>query len=373
MLELRDYQSEAVEFLVPRKRAFVQAPAGSGKTLIAAHAISRVVKPGQRVLWLGNTLEQVQQGIDAIQKTGGPEGVDFECCCVASQPDTQSFDVVLFDECHHLPAETWRALTEKVKPSCILWGMTATPWHPEEERNECVRDIFKEWFVVERKRVEESGHITKGKVYVHDLDEPGQFDREIDARVSVELINRCRRFPGVPKFEHERRIKYQITQEYIQANEARNHCAVSMAVRESDLGQSVLMLVFSIEHGERLALQISSTCALVHSKLGKKKRATLIDEFRSGERKVLVATSLADEGLDVVIASRLILVAGGRSAGKLEQRVGRILRPAAGKEVGICHDFLDRGACFALAQANARFKVYQRLGYSPEIVSYGRG
>jgi superfamily II DNA or RNA helicase len=112
---------------------------------------------------------------------------------------------------------------------------------------------------------------------------------------------------------------------------------------------------------------------LVHSKVGAKRRREIISAFRSGALRVLFATSLADEGLDVPRASVLVLVAGGRSAGKLEQRAGRVLRPFQGKESGVIHDFMDRGAVFAQAQARARWKVYEKLGYSPELVLYRAG
>lgn len=366
---LRDYQLEAVEFLLPRRRAFVQAPAGSGKTILGAAAVARVVRPGQRVLWLANTKEQVEQGIAAIQRMPGPQGVEFEVCCVAAQPDGQLFDVIVTDECHHLPAVTWSRILSAAKPDAIVWGLTATPWHEDEERNEKVREAFPEHFVITRDRVEASGHLAPGKVYMHDLDVPGQFDGEIERRVSVEVIRRCRRFPMIPRFEHTRRAQWQITQEIIQANENRNAAAVRLSLSELAAGQSVLLLVSSIDHGSILASRIPGS-ALCHSKVGAKNRRNIIEGFRSGAIPAMVATSLADEGFDSPRASRLVLVSGGRSSGKVEQRAGRILRPFPGKEVGIVHDFMDRGAVFAQAQARARWNVYQRLGYEPELVRY---
>lgn len=435
MAILRDYQEEAVQFLLPKKRGFVIAPAGAGKTYIAAHAIARRVWSGAKVTWLANTREQVDQGIAAIEKTEGPPGVEFEVCCVAARPDTSGSDIIVFDEAHHSPAATWAELIHRAKPDAIIWGMSATPWAENDtERDEFTEEVFKEFFTVERERVENSGHLIKGKVYVHDLDIPGQWDAEIDAKVLVEVEKRFRRYPilrDVPKImglnsklgaiarriqmkagadaltkaskgllseadakalgisemveeavrvteerdaltkkEHAKRAQWQISQEYLQANETRNAAVVQIATQESAKGESVLVLVHSIEHGEKLAGNIPGS-AIVYSKLGAKTRRELIERFRSGSLACLVATSLADEGLDVPRASRLVLVSGGRSAGKLEQRAGRVLRPFEDKNGGVIHDFLDRGVLFAHAQAKARFRVYDRLGYSPEIVTYG--
>lgn len=368
MKTLRDYQAESVAFLMPRKRALIQAPAGSGKTIIAASAVSRVARPGQKVLWLANTKEQVEQGIAAIQSVPGPQGVEFEVCCVASEPDASKFDIIVFDESQHLPARSWFKLLETAKPSAVVWGFSATPWHQDEERNEVIRAAFPEIFKVERSRVEASRHIEKGKVLMHDVDRPGHWDLGIDVSTYSMALDRFCRYPIIPYAEHERRVKWQITQEYIQANETRNERAVEIVRREAGYGHSVLVLVHSIEHGRTLC-EAAEVGLLVHSKLGAKARRGAIEGFREGAVRVLFATSLADEGLDVPRAGRLVLVAGGRSAGKLEQRAGRVLRPFEGKQGGVIFDFLDRGAVFAYAQARARMRVYDELGYEPEVVS----
>lgn len=367
-MNLRAYQRDAIEFLLPRRRAFVVAPAGSGKTIMAAAAVARRAEPGWLVGWLCNTIEQKQQAITAISRVEGPENVSFIVECAAARPDLSSCQLVVVDEAHHAPAETWLA-SVRTAGDAVLWGFSATPWHDSDvDRNKLVRDTFVDFHTITRDLLLDDGHLAVGKVWMHDLDAPGQYDREIEAQAAFEVIRRCRRFPGIPRFEHERRVRWQVTQEFLQANEARNACAVALVLQEVAAGHSTLVLVGSIEHGEKIAERVGPEAVLVHSQLAKKRRAQLIEEFRSGERLILFATSLADEGLDVPRASRLVLLSGGRSSGKLEQRAGRVLRPAPGKSGGVIHDFLDAGACFALAQARARFRVYERLGYEPEIV-----
>ncbi len=357
---MRDYQSEGSDFLVPRKRGMVIAPAGSGKTIIGAHALSRVLRPGMKVTWIANTKEQVEQAGEAIGRMPGPSDVEIDIVCAAGNPETGDSDIVVFDECHHVPAVTWLDAAVKAKDK-IIWGLTATPWHDDEIRNIVVKTLFNEFFRIERDRVLASGHLVEGKVWMHDLDLPGQFDKEIEEKVTIEVLRRARAFRGVPIFEHQRRAQWQITQEFVQANGARNSKIVDLIHKCTD---STLVLIHSIDHGDFLATAVPGSL-VVHSKLPKKKRTKAIEDFRSGALRVMFATSLADEGLDVPRASCLILAAGGRSAGKLEQRAGRVLRPFEGKESGIIHDFMDRGCLFALAQARARMKVYEDLGYEP--------
>jgi superfamily II DNA or RNA helicase len=124
----------------------------------------------------------------------------------------------------------------------------------------------------------------------------------------------------------------------------------------------VLILVSTIEHGEALKLDIFDS-EICHAGLPKKTRAQIISDYREGKIHCLIATSLADEGLDVPRATVLILAAGGRSAAKLEQRAGRVMRPHEDKEFGVIHDFADRAARLAHAQHTARLRTYKRLGY----------
>jgi ATP-dependent helicase YprA (DUF1998 family) len=89
-----------------------------------------------------------------------------------------------------------------------------------------------------------------------------------------------------------------------------------------------------------------------------------IEGFRDGSIRCMIATSLADEGMDVPRASVLILATVGRSAAKLEQRTGRVMRPHESKTFGVVYDYADKGSKMAYYQHLARLKTYKALGYS---------
>ncbi|MFZ9906041.1 MAG: DEAD/DEAH box helicase, partial [Steroidobacteraceae bacterium] len=285
-------------------------------------------------------------------------GITIEAHCVAAQPDCSHADLVIVDEAHHMPATTWSATIAQARG--IVWGFSATPWS-DPERDEQLRKFFQAFHVVNRAEVMAGGSITEGRVTIHDIDTPGELDGWIDEQTAFETARRCRRYPFIDPAEHERRARWQATAEAVRLNERRNAKIADLADAESG---SVLVLVSTVEHGEELACGIWRQSQVVHAKLGKKKRREAIDAFRSGELRVMIATSLADEGLDVPRASVLILAAGGRSAGKLEQRAGRVMRPHAEKEFGTVHDFADRGAGLAHSQFWARYKTYKKLGYT---------
>lgn len=361
-MNLRPYQARSIDFLQPLKRGFIVAPAGSGKTIIAANAVAKKIKTGQKVCWLANTREQVDQAIEALSNTDGPGGVEFDVRCAAGMPDVSDADILVVDESHHLMAETWMQTASAARG--IVWGFSATPWGTDPERNAGLKAFFENQFLlIDREEVKAGGHLAEGRVFMHDLDTRGQFDEEIAKKTAVEVARRVRMFRQIPKFEHERRATWQITQETVQQNRVRNAHAVATIKQSVGEGKSVLTLVGSIEHGEEIAAQVEGTI-VAHSKMGLKKRRAAIEAFRDGTLKSLVATSLADEGLNCPIASVLVLLAGGRSAAKIEQRAGRVMRPVEGKEFGTVHDYWDKGAKFAWAQAFARVKTYQNLGYT---------
>jgi superfamily II DNA or RNA helicase len=57
-----------------------------------------------------------------------------------------------------------------------------------------------------------------------------------------------------------------------------------------------------------------------------KKRTQSIDDLRSNDVKCMIATTLADEGLDVPTLDSVIMAGGGASATRVNQRIGRTLR-----------------------------------------------
>jgi len=358
MLFLRPYQLRAVDFCAVRKRAFTQAPAGSGKTIIGASVVKATAQPFCRVVWMCNTREQVDQAWKAIKASEIRTPCEFHVCCAASLPDVSTADILIIDECHHLPAVTWWQTA--VVAVGRIYGLSATPWSGDWERDQSLRAFFGEENFIEipRDEVRNAGCITEGLVFMHHVDEPGSMDEQIHKLATEEAAKRAKRWRFLPIHEHYRRAQWQFSAQAIIANAKRNDRIVELA----NQGDAVLVLVSSIEHGQALAERIIGS-AVCFSKIGKKKRRELIENFRTGVLRCMIATSLADEGLDVPRASVLILASGGRSASKIEQRAGRVMRPHETKTFGTVHDFADEAITTCAKQAQARMKTYKKLGY----------
>lgn len=399
-MKLEDYQQDAVNWLSQRKRGIVVAPAGSGKTIIASAALRRVVmsKPRDervRVGWLANTVEQCEQANAALRSF--PDmlpHVYLRIACAASNVDWSSREVLIVDEVHHAAAHSWRNQIETC--SGARWGFTATPESDDEERNEALVELFgPKRFNVKRESVQ--NRLTKATYVMLDATDPDlrqAIDEEIELRVEnakrsygryLENENRdtiTRRVYGSfnPTIRNKeldeeierqlastvnailwQRLSFQVCIEMgIVNNQQRNAAVIETARRHAR--DSVLILVNQVEHGAWLAKQIEGA-AMCHSKMGAAKRRSTLAEFRVGGLRCVVATSLADEGLDVPIANVLILVSGGRSKAKTEQRTGRVLRTFAGKTGATIYDFIDRQHPLMAKHSRKRVEIYEKLGY----------
>jgi superfamily II DNA or RNA helicase len=361
MTTLRPYQSRAVDFLAANPRALCICPAGGGKTIIGAAALAKVATPTSRIGWACNTREQVQQGQAALAVAGVvPQWV--KCVAGIEAKDTEGLDFLVLDECHHLPAATWFVVANACKGT--IWGLTATPRTEDADRDALFFAFWQDKTItIDRKEVMAGGHLASGLVFIRDLDAQGSFDTEINQKAKAETDKIMRKCRWLNREEQERRNIYRFTVEAVIANEARASDVVSTALTEMGNGKSVLVLVAQVEQGKALAERIPNS-VVVYAKLGAKKRREAIEGTRSGAIRCMIATSLADEGLDIPRLSVVILATVGRSAAKLEQRTGRTMRPFEGKTFGVVYDYADRGAKMAYYQHLARLKTYKALGYS---------
>ena len=369
-MNLRPYQEPAVAWLSRRRRGIVEAPAGSGKTVMAAAALHRVLTAvprsrKARVGWMANTLEQCRQADEAlamfpdIRQPGSGAGLaTVTVRCAAAGTDWSDRDVLVVDECHHGPAPEWRRQIETC--SWARWGLTATPDFEGDGADSKARALV-ELFGPDRFKVERDGiGLAKARVVVMDASDPVK--DEIDAAIQRLYRARLRFWRGDTGKLWSMAAWQACVEVGIVGNQSRTEAALRVARAHAAAGASVLVLVNQVEHAKAFAAAVPGAVAC-YSGMGAKARRHAIYDFKNGKLRCLVATSLADEGLDVPRANVLVLVSGGRSAAKAEQRTGRVLRQFAGKEHAVIYDFADRQHPLMEKHAAARQAVYRRLGY----------
>lgn len=356
-ISLRDYQIEAVQWLAGKFRGIVVSPAGSGKTIIAAAALDMVIRrkvrtAPVRIGWLANTREQCQQAEDAIRLFPVVGTQDVKIACAAAATDWSDRDALIVDECHHGIAPGW---ADQIAGSPgARWGFTATP--PEDmEAVATLTALLGETLTIERSRVKRN--LARAVVRWIDATDAG-LQKRIDAAIAEEIPRRQRWWKGNPG-ELWGQVAWQTCIDIgIVANAARNAAAIAAATND----RPTLVLVNKVEHGATLAAAIPGAVQC-HSKMGAKARRNALEGFNAGRIRCIVATSLADEGLDLPSAEVLVLVSAGRSRARTEQRTGRVLREFAGKPAGIIYDFRDGYHPLPAKHAREREKLYRELGY----------
>ena len=125
------------------------------------------------------------------------------------------------------------------------------------------------------------------------------------------------------------------------------------------------MLTDRKKHGEilnalfRFKYKLSS--ALLTGDLSTNQREEVLTQLREDKLEVLVATGqLIGEGFDSKNLTTLFLATPIRFRGRVLQYLGRVLRPAPGKEKARVYDYVDVHVGVLVAAAKARQRVYRK-------------
>ena len=352
---LRPYQQKAVEWAkVATGGGLIIAPAGCGKTLIAASILKHYSSqfPNLHFGWLAPTRETCQQAMKSLIELG----VDIsrvEVRCPHESVDFSDKSAIIVDEAKHAPAASWRRIIE----SChgLHYGFDATPWNDDPERNAILLKLFNN-NQYEIKREELGNVLAHATVYLSSATD-FMIQKRIDDHIEKLFTDR-KRYMRIPHTELRAMCAWEaITEIGICENKGRNLAAITFAGIEPQ----TLVLVPRVTLGEDYAKKIDGSI-LVYSKMPKKARREAMEEFKAGNIRAMIATSLADEGLDLPNVKTLVMVSGGRSAQKTIQRASRALRRSEGKNEAFIHDFKDTFHPLAQAHAKKRIKCYKDLG-----------
>jgi superfamily II DNA or RNA helicase len=89
-----------------------------------------------------------------------------------------------------------------------------------------------------------------------------------------------------------------------------------------------------------------------------RRRNVVFEATKKGICKIVIGTSIGDEGLDLPILDTLILAGGGKSSTRAYQRIGRVMRLYPGKNKCYVFDFDDETPIFH-RHAKRRRKLYE--------------
>ena len=354
-LEPRVYQSEALAALVDACQGIVVIPCGGGKTTAGILAIAKLPT---RALILVHTRTLLYQWVDEL----GAKLIDAEVGVVGDGKDQREarvvvalvqtlarwiwwdlyewgreFGLVILDEAHHAPAETVCDLLAAL-PARYRLGLTATP-----DRADGLTPLL--WWSFGDELVSLT---------------PGGLERA--GYTMAPLITWVRSGWPMP-------IEPVEAGAGVVADVLRNRLIVLEVLARRERRQ--LVLVDRVEHVEALRALLFGAGLRVAALIGpttRRVRRQVLDALGGEDRQldVVVATSVADEGLDLPALDVVHLAVAGRNASRVQQRVGRVVRRHPGKDRPEVVDYVDLGPV-GRSQALARHDVYQACGWEADV------
>ena len=353
-VQLSEAQERAVGALLKRRIGVLEAPAGSGKTIMGLVAIAW---RGQPALWLTHTKELARQAVQRACVVLGvePSEIGFigdgECrigerltvalvqtLARGVPPALLQVGHVVVDECHHVVAAQMAAVVSQI-PAKYVAGLSAT--------------------VYRRDRLDAVIHFYLGSVVAR-IDAADLADRLIQPKI-------------VKRDTHLRPVGDSFTEivSDLVAMPERNALIVADVAEAVACGRRCLVLSERVGHVQELTQQLQKrgiAAAALYGSLGKKLRGQVVEDLGTGALDVAVATgSLVGEGFDSPRTDALFLATPVSYHGRVVQYLGRVSRTAPGKRSAIATDYCDDNRMLWSTWRNRRI-VYEGQG-CPIIVS----
>jgi superfamily II DNA or RNA helicase len=349
----RDYQAQGVDEILRKLQGLIVLPCGTGKTKLGGYAILAVKRT---TLVIVHTTDLADQWLEDLRSFGIEAGlvgagktslghevvvgiVDSVVDALETMPEWgKRFGMVLVDECHHTPAATFqRAL--RLLPARRRVGLTATP-----EREDSLTWLVGWSFgptLLERSTIEmiKLGYLMPAKIEIVHTGWTWTYDGPEKKRLAT--------------------LEKDIAEDI-----SRNAMIADRVAVEAKTGETCLVLARTRAHCKELAEMICARGVEAHAVTGrskKKDRRSSIGALRAGDLPVMVATSLADEGLDLPRLSYIALASPQRARGVTIQRLGRLLRLWKGKKPKLA-DFVDDEVETLASRASERRRVYKETG-----------
>lgn len=350
----RSYQASGILRLSSKTQGLVVLPCGGGKTKLGVGAVAAI---GRTTIVLVHTGDLLKQWVEEVRASLGiePGIVDDEHKDIDAQVVVASvfslapmleanlalgarFGLVIADEAHHIPAATFQRVLRHL-PARYRLGLSATP-DREDGHGKMVDWSFGPRLLVKTvKELVEGGFLMMPRL----IEVPTAFEHEMNPSDKRRLTKLHRA---------------------IAADDERNRLIADLAMWEVQAGETVLLLANRKDLCRKLGKLLAAMGVEAHvvtSQTGKKKRHGALDDMRAGRAPIIIATSLADEGLNVERLSRIILAFPERARGKTVQRVGRLTRKWEGKDP-VIFDVVDPNVETLVRRAGERRRAYRSIG-----------
>ena len=356
-ISLHEFQKIAIEATNKKTLGVIVAPPGAGKTIMGLQIIAQKQQPA---LIIVHRKQLFDQWIERIQsflgipkfRIGKIEGGKCEIgneITVAmiqslqsdSLPDKthHSFGTILVDECHHIPAKTFREVIINFH-SYYLYGFTATPNRKNKDEELIFIHIGKIIHRVTLSPTEEN-HSKKLSVTIQETGLYAPFNAKTDNLETLLHI--------------------------LIHDTARNELIIKDIKREVTAGRKVLVLTERKAHVAILQQYLKSsmeTIAITGDDPVQARKSKL-QQIRDGHFQVLITTGqFMGEGADIDALDCLILAYPFAFEGKLIQYIGRVQRSSVKPAI---YDYRDSRIEYLETLFKQRNRYYRKLVKSGQI------
>lgn len=352
--QLFDYQKEALEYFTNQDQGILVVPPGSGKTIMGLALIAQKLQPALIIThrkqiynqWLDRIEDflkvpkkDIGQYLSAKKTVKSPVTVAMiqTLARTSNLKDLASqFGLVLVDECHHMPARTFRDVITHFSPK-YLYGLTATPTRKNNDEKlifvylgDVLHKVPKDY------NQQETTTSPKLKLIVQETN--------LSAPFSI----------GVAQFP--------VLSKIITFDSRRNQIIVEDILQEAKLGKTCLVLTERKDHAEALSLYLKKDFEVITltGTLVPRKRREKEKQIGDGHFQILIATGqLLGEGTSLKSIDCLFLVYPFSYEGKLIQYIGRIQHGKA--NVRTIYDYRDKNVEYLEKLFKKRQKHYKTL------------
>ena len=354
-IQLFAHQIRPVKNMLDYEEGILEAPCGSGKSVMA---LKMICKWGQPTLVLAHTNAIIEQWQEYIEDfTGMKAGLilggkfDVRKITIGSVMTLANrnididfrryFGVVILDEAHHTPAYSFQTILSQFYARHRL-GITATP-----RRSDGLQGLLNAVAGPVRTKVPQESLFISGFAI-----RPTIYKVKTKFKIPESVENRDELLFSAIEDNVNRAIQIA------EVAYARKHRSVLILSRRIAHLDHIYERLFDIDPG-----WTQDHAKVLTGRIEKDERLHILNDLRKGRLNIVLATQLADEGLDIPRLDTLLLTFPSSSELKLEQQMGRPMRSFPGKKDVEVYDFVDHRVPRLVKQAQRRTALYRRLRY----------
>lgn len=324
---LRNHQQKAIEAVEKKDFGVIVAPPNSGKTLVGLKIISEKKQPALIIVHRRQLLEQWCERIESFLGIPKREigiigsgkmkiGKQITVATIQSLPKylediVERFGTIIIDECHHIPAESFRNTIEKLK-TFYLYGLTSTPFRKYNDGKIIFTHIGE---IITQIKPEDVENFKPTEIVIRKTLLDVHFNSKTDS------------------FETLSKILIHDTN--------RNRLILNDVERELDKGKKAVVITERKEHIDSLNLFLKQFYEVVtlSGDDSENSRKSKWQNLHQGNFQVVITTGqYFGEGTDLSSINSLFLVYPFSFEGKMIQYIGRVQRSEINP---IIYDYCD--------------------------------